>query len=118
MSLVDKVTTGTYNFVSLIVKTKLLTIAFSWTWLSIPAADKTQYLVYLTFNSILQSINAISSDVQKFLKYFTGTAIVAFFRTPFALSGSVFPNNLALCFKILKLSLLAISLLELVASSL
>ena len=49
------------------------------------------------------------------LKYFNGTAIVAFFRIP--LFPSVFPNNLGLYLKDLKLLLLVISGLKLVASS-
>ena len=64
--------------------------------ISAPAADKTQHFVHLSFNSILQLINDISSDLQKLLKCFNDTAIVAFFRILFAQSASVFPNNLAL----------------------
>ena len=56
--------------------------------LSLPAADKTQYFVHLSFNSILQLINGISSDLQKLLKYFNGTAIIAFFRILLALFGA------------------------------
>ena len=82
---------------SLIVKIILLETAFA---LSAPAADKTQYFVNL--NSTLQLINGISSDHQKLLKYFNGTAIVAFFRISFAQSASVFSNNLALYLKDLK----------------
>ena len=75
----DKVRTGTYNFVSLIVM--LLGLAFV---LSLPAADKTQYFVHVSFNSILQLITGILKDLQKLLKYFNGTAIAAFFRTQLA----------------------------------
>ena len=39
---------------------------------------------HLSFNSTLQLINVISSDLQKLLKYFIDTAIVAFFRIPLA----------------------------------
>ena len=77
MSLADKVTTGTYNFVSLIVKI-ILALIFSSTLLSLPAADKTQYFVYLSFNSTLQLINEISSNLEKLIKYFNGAAIVSF----------------------------------------
>ena len=60
------------------------------------AAAKTQYFFLLHFNSILQLINGISSDLKKLLKHFNGTAIVALFRISFAPSASAFPNNLAL----------------------
>ena len=49
---------------------------------SLPGTDKTQYFFHLSFNSILQLINGISSDLQKLLRYFNGTAIAAFFRIP------------------------------------
>ena len=58
--------------------------------LSVPAAEKTQYVVYLSFNSILQLINDISSDLQKLLKYFNGTAIVTFLAILFASNATVF----------------------------
>ena len=48
----------------------------------VPAADKTQYFVHLS--STLQLINGISSNLQKLLKYFNDTAIVAFLKIPFA----------------------------------
>ena len=63
--------------------------------LSAPAAGKTQYFVHLSFNSTFQLNNGISRDLQKLLKYFNGTAIAAFFKIPFALSASVFSNDLA-----------------------
>ena len=40
------------------------------------AADKAQYFIHLSFNSPLQFINGISSDLQKLLKYFNGAAVV------------------------------------------
>ena len=49
--------------------------------------------------------------------YFNGTAITAFFRIPVFSSAPVFPNNLSLYSKDLKLLLLATSALNLVASS-
>ena len=61
--LADKVTTGTLNFVSLIVKI-ILELAFG---LSAPAADKAQYFVYLSFNATSQLINGILRDLQKLL---------------------------------------------------
>ena len=61
-------------------------------------------------------INGISGDLQKLLKYFNGTAVVAFFRIPFASSATVFRINLALYLKDLILLALAISTLKSVAS--
>ena len=115
LSLADKVTTGTYNFVSLIVKIILQELALA---LSAPAADKTQYFVHLRFNTTLQLINGILRDLQKLLKYFNSAVIAAFFKIPFVPSTSVFSNNLSLYSKDLKLLLLAISTLKLVPSSL
>ena len=63
--LTDKVTTGTYNFVSLIAKIILLALI-----LSAPAAVKTQYFVHLSFSSTLQLINGISSDCKQQLLHF------------------------------------------------
>ena len=60
LPLAGKVALGTYNSVSLIVKIILLeSILLT---LSAPAADKTQYFVYLSVNSTLQLINEISGD--------------------------------------------------------
>ena len=78
---------------SLVVNIKLLELASA---LSASAVDETQYFVHLSFNLILQLINGISSDIQKLLRNFNRTAIVAFFRIPFAPSETLFPNNLAL----------------------
>ena len=47
---------------------------------------------YLLLIKLLQE-HVILNDLQKLLKYFNGTAIVAFFKTPFATSASVFSNN-------------------------
>ena len=55
--LADKLTTGIYNFVSL-VKTILLGLSFV---LSVPAADKMQPFVCLNFNSALQLVNGKKS---------------------------------------------------------
>ena len=52
LSLADKVTTGRYNSVSLIVKTVLLESLLL--TLPAPAADKTQYFEHLSFNSTFQ----------------------------------------------------------------
>ena len=45
------------------------------------------------------------------------TAIVAFFKIPLALSATVFPNNLILYLKYLKLSVFAVLTLKSLASS-
>ena len=90
LSFPDNATIGTHNFMSLIVKIISLELGLL---LSTPAAEKAQYCGHLSFNPILQLINAISSGLQKLLKYFNGTAIVAFFRVPLFPSTSVFPNN-------------------------
>ena len=58
------------------------------------------------------------SYLQKYLRYVSDTAIIAFFKIPFTSSASVFRNNLALCVKGLKILVFAISLLKLFASSL
>ena len=71
----------TYSFLFLIVKT-ILELLFV---LSLPPDDKTQYFVHLSFNSTLQLINGISSDLQKLLKYFNMTAIAAFLKIPLTL---------------------------------
>ena len=82
---------------SLIVKIILLELTFA---LSAPAADKTRYFDHLSFNFTLQLIDGISSDLQKLLKYFNGTAIVEFLKILFALSASVSSNSLVLYSKI------------------
>ena len=66
----------------------------------------------------LQLVNKISSDLQKLCKYFNDTAIVALLKIPCAPSVTVFPNNLALYSKDLKVLLFAISPLKSVVSSL
>ena len=73
--------------------------------LSTPSAAKTQRFLQSPFNSTLQLINYISSDLQKLLRYFNGTAIV-FFKIPSLLFGAgsatVSPTNLVLYLKDLK----------------
>ena len=68
--------------------------------LSLPATAKTQYLVYISFNSTLQLINSISSDCQKLLRYFNGIESPALFIIPSLLFGpgwaTVFGNDLVL----------------------
>ena len=89
----------------------LLSLSFS-----LPAADKIQYFVHLSFNSTLQLINGISSDLHKLINC---TEIIAFFRISLALFGfgraSVFSYNLSLYLKDLKSSVFSILLLKLVA---
>ena len=93
-------TTGICSFVSLIVKIKLLALASSLILFSLPVTIKTPYFVHVSFSSTLQLINGVSSNLQKLLKYFNGTAIVAFLKIPLVAFGAglatVFPNNLAL----------------------
>ena len=114
LSLTDKVATGKYNFLSLIVKIILLALLLLLISFSLPAT-KIQYLAHLSFNSTLQLINGISSDL-KLLQYFNGTEIVAFFSIPLAPPANVFPINLALYVKYLKSLVLLISVLKLVTS--
>ena len=100
---------------SLIVKIILLELA---SLLSGLPADKIQNFVnlHVSLNSTFQLINDISTDLQKLLKYFSGT-ILAFFEIPFVPSATVFTNNLALYLKDLKLLVFIISALKLAASS-
>ena len=58
----------------------------------------------------MQLINGISSDLQKLLKYFNGRASVAFYKIPFALSATVFPNNLPKRFKVITISNICIKI--------
>ena len=68
---------------------------------------------YFYFGSIIAG-NGISSNLQKLLKNFNSTSIVAFLKTPFSPFGAgcatVFSNNFAFYFKDLKLTMFAISL--------
>ena len=92
---------------SLIVKVLLSLLSLA---LSAPATDKTQCFLHLSFNSALQAINGISTNLQKLLKYFNDTAIVAFLKIPLGASGAgfptLYPNNLALYLEHLKLLVL------------
>ena len=62
------------------VKIVLLALTSSLITFSVPPAEKTQYFAHLSFNSTLQLINGISSDLQKLLKYFNGTVIAALLK--------------------------------------
>ena len=59
-----------------------------------PAKTKTQWFIHLSFNLTFQLVNGILSDLQKLLRYFNGTAIIAFFRISLLPSAAVFLNNL------------------------
>ena len=69
MSLLDKVTIGTYNFVFVILNAVLAIV------------DITQSLLKFNSRWILQLINGIAKDFQRLLKYFSGTAIFTFLNT-------------------------------------
>ena len=56
-----------------------------------------------SFNSTLQLISGISSDLQKLFTYFNGTTIFVFLKITFFPSTTVFPNHLTLNLKDLKL---------------
>ena len=58
----------------------------------------------------MQLINCVSSYLQKVLKDFNGTAIVAFCSIPLAPSATVFSNDLALYVKDLTLLVSSISI--------
>ena len=98
----------------LIVKIIVLESASSF---STPAEAKTECFVYLSFNSALQSIYGILRDRQKMLRYFSNTAIVAFFRTELFICVTVLSNNLALYSKDLLALVFVVSASKLVASS-
>ena len=96
LSSFDKVTTGTYNFVSLIINTA-----------SPAPVDNTHSFFYVKFNLILQLIKGISNDLKKLLKYFNGTTTFTFnLLTPAALPATsvTLPNNLILYLKESELS--------------
>ena len=90
--------------------------------LSLTPVDKKHYFVHLSFSSTLELIHDILSDLQKLLKCFNGTGIVAYFRIPLAAFGAglatVVPNSFALFLKDLKLSSLAIPALNVFALTL
>ena len=81
-------TTGTYSVLPLIVKVTLLELASAF---SLPFEAKTQYFVYISFNSILQLINCISGDPTKLLMYINSTATAMFLLIPIDPSSIVSP---------------------------
>ena len=62
------------------------------TLLALAAVVNTQFLIHFSESSIFQLINGISNDLQKLLKYFSGTAIFTPFFVPLF---SVAPITLA-----------------------
>ena len=94
----DKVTTGTYNSVSLIINTASPT-----------PVDNTHSFFHVKFNLILQLIKGISNNLKKLLKCFNGTTTFTFnLLTPAALPATsvILLNNLILYFKESELSAL------------
>ena len=90
--MVDKVTTGTYNFVFVILNAVLAIV------------DITQSLLQFNSRWILQLINGISTDLQNLLKYFSGTAIFTFLNTLLLATVAESPMRLDLYLKDDKLS--------------
>ena len=73
LSAVNKVTTRTYSFVSVILKVA-----------HVPSLDNIHFSPHVNSSSILKFIKGISNDLQKLLRYFNGTAIFTFFIVPSA----------------------------------
>ena len=94
----DKVTTGTYNFVSFILNVAPdgATIASSALAFTVISA-KTQFLEQVKINSSSQLINGIFKPLQKLLKCFSWIKIFAFVNE--SLSSGIFPAILALYLK-------------------
>ena len=101
MSLVDKVSRGTYHLASIIVN-----------FAESPELDKVQSSIQFNLRRLLQLINYISSDLQKLLRYFNGTTILVFFKKLFPSAASaVFPTRVALYLNDSELSVLKSALL-------
>ena len=93
----DKVTTGTYNFVSVILNIEPdgATIAgLSPSASLVIISAKTHFLVKVKINSTSQLINGIFQALQKLLKYFSGITTFAVLNE--SLSSSVFQTILVL----------------------
>ena len=106
----DKVTTETYNFVSVILNSNPVGATITGATLLFPAtltviSAKTQFLDQVKINSTSQLINGIFDDLQKLLKCFSGiTTSVSFLPTsspPIILL--VFPCILVLYLKVSQL---------------
>ena len=86
----DKVTTGTYNLVSVILNSNPVGATIAGGLLSFPAAltvisAKAQFLNQVKINSTSQLINGIFKALEKLLKRFSGiTTLVLFLLTLFA----------------------------------
>ena len=96
----DKVTTGTYTFVSVILNVApdgatIAGLSPSASFVVISA--KTQFLDQVKINSTSQLIDGISKPLQKLLKCFSGITIFGFLNK--SLSSGVFPVILALYLK-------------------
>ena len=94
----DKVTTGTYNFVSVILNfapdgATIAGLAAAFTVIS----AKTQFLDQVKINSTSQLINGIFKLLQKLLKYFSRITTFAFVNE--SLSSGVFPTILVFYLK-------------------
>ena len=74
LSWVDKVTTGTQSFPSVIL---------IWFWFYAAPAARIHSLDHLSWRLISQLIKDISSALQKLLRYFNGIIISTFFVPPF-----------------------------------
>ena len=94
----DKVTTGTYHSVSVIVNVAPdgATIAGSASASTVISA-KTQFLYQVRIISTSQLVNGISKFLQKLLKYFNGITTSTFVNE--SLSCGVFPTILVLYLK-------------------
>ena len=75
LSWVDKVTTGTWNFVSGIVNVR--------SWFAAVPANKDNFFDQVYIRLIPQLNNGISSVLQKLLRYFSGTITSASFVSLF-----------------------------------
>ena len=87
-SFIDKVTTGTYNFVSVIlnvafVGASVLSLAGLSPWASLAVcvviSVKTRFSDHVKVNDTSQLIEVMSKALQKLLNYFNGTTISRFF---------------------------------------
>ena len=94
----DKITTGTYNFVSVILNVEPdgATIAESASASTVISA-KTQFLDQVKINSTSHLINGIFKPLQKLLKCFSGITTFAFVNE--SLSSGAFPTILVLYLK-------------------
>ena len=94
---VDKVITGTYNFVSVIWNLEDVGEISLRAFVIVLMLVITQILDQVKTNSISQLINGISKVLQKLLNYFNGTAISTFFCTRFVNTISRTVNSITFC---------------------